>query len=97
MLAEKTTIVNFKKFLDQLRPHFKKKETVKILDNHSAHKSLTAKNYALKLGIKLLFLPPTASELNPIERMWSNFKNAWRRMLYNPRFSITDKNAKQYV
>ena len=93
MLAEKTTILNFKKFLDKIRPHIKEKETVMILDNHSAHKSVTARNYAHKLGIKLCFLPPTASELNPIERMWSYFKNVWRRMLYNPCFTITDKNS----
>lgn len=45
-----------------------------VLDNHAAHKSKKAEKFASNLGVKLFFLPPTASELNPIERMWSYFK-----------------------
>ena len=54
-------------------------------------------NLANRLGIHLEFLPPTASELNPIERMWSYFKRRWRQKLYNPAYHITSENTVEYI
>ena len=49
------------------------------------------------MGIRLLFLPPTASELNPIEVMWAYFKSKWKRKLYDEQLTITPENSKRYI
>ena len=38
-------------------------------------------------------MPPTASELNPVERMWAYFKRRWRQKLYDPERDISVENA----
>lgn len=55
--------------------------TVVVLDNHAAHKSLDFRNWCEGKGIILLFLPPNASFLNQVERMWSFFKSHYSRMI----------------
>jgi len=35
---------------------------------------------AEKFGINLLYLPPYSPDLNPIEKVWANFKNILRRI-----------------
>ena len=68
-----------------------------VLDNHPCHKSRRIKNLAHKMGIELLFMPPTASELNPVEKMWGYFKREWRKRLYNPQFTITNQNSRSHI
>ena len=81
-VEDKTNTKFFIKFLKYICAGLEDpRHTVIILDNHTAHKSIKAKNLAAELGITLHFLPPTASELNPIERMWSYFKAYWRTYL----------------
>ena len=97
IIADKTNIANFKRFLTHIKPHIKANNCVMVLDNHGAHTSDKAVNFADKMGIKLEPLPATASELNPIERMWSYFKKKWRQKLYNPHFQITSRNSIDHI
>ena len=32
-------------------------------------------------GVKLLFMPPASSHLNPVERVWSQVKRIWQKKL----------------
>ena len=73
------------------------RNTVIVLDNHAAHKSKKARKFAESLGVTLFFLPPTASELNPIERMWSYFKVRWRFLLSDASLYITPSNIDNYL
>ena len=43
------------------------------------------------------FLPPTASELNPVERMWAYFKRRWRQKLYDPKLEINNQNSRRFI
>jgi hypothetical protein len=86
---------------------------VLVLDNHSAHHSLAVRGYTSQIGLKLLFSAPTASEFNPIESksslfkmlikysfyivLWHHFKQAWRKVLWNPMFKVTEQNAAQFI
>ena len=56
--------------------------SVLVLDNHRAHYSHVVSEYCEKVGLDLLFLPPYASELNPIELVWAQFKRRWSNELY---------------
>ena len=47
-----------------------------------AHRMYSAaKDSYAKHDIELLYLPVTASELNPAKLIWANFKQKFRRML----------------
>ena len=96
IITDKTTKVNFNKFLKHIKNHITS-NCVMVLDNHSAHRNVDSVNLAWAMGIKLHFLPATASELNPVERMWSFFKKKWRQRLYNPEFTITKYNCIDHI
>ena len=65
---------------------------VVILDNASFHKGAKTAILIAETGASLLFLPPYAPELNPIEKDFANIKRSHQ---YNPEVSI-DKIIKMY-
>lgn len=53
-----------------------------VLDNLPVHKSKSVTELISKHKIlKLLFLPPYSSSLNPIEYLWNVIKREWRKFL----------------
>jgi putative transposase len=46
-----------------------------IMDNAIFHKSQQTRELITQAGCSLLFLPPYAPELNPIEQTWANLKS----------------------
>ena len=85
LLGENTctdnTIALFEKMKEHAVPN---RRRVVVLDNHNAHKNNVVRAYAEEHGIILVYLPPTESEFNPIERFWGIFKHHWRKLLLNP-------------
>ena len=71
--------------------------TVIVLDNHRAHHSNIVKEFASINGFRLLFTPPTCSDFNPIEIMWSLFKRHWRKTLWDPEIFVTPENMEKYM
>ena len=65
---------------------------VVILDNAPFHKGSETARLIAETGASLLFLPPYAPELNPIEKDFANIK---RNRQYNPEASI-DQIIKLY-
>ena len=78
IVTVKTNIDCVTEFLESIRSDIEVGNCVMVLDNHPAHTSAIIQSVAHKLGIELEYLPPTASELNPVERMWAYFKQRWR-------------------
>jgi transposase len=52
-----------------------------ILDNASFHKLQELEDMAKDAGCYLVFLPPYSPDLNPIEKVWANFKSNLRRII----------------
>lgn len=52
-----------------------------IMDNVPFHKTASVKEIIEAAGARVVFLPPYHPELNPIENMWSKFKNRLRRLI----------------
>ncbi len=52
-----------------------------IMDNASFHKSDEIKELAKVHGCELIFLPPYSPDLNPIEKVWANFKRNLRKCI----------------
>jgi transposase len=52
-----------------------------IMDNASFHKSDEIKELAKAKGCDVLFLPAYSPDLNPIEKVWANFKRNLRKCI----------------
>jgi hypothetical protein len=73
IVTDKTNVICFKLFLNHIGQFVDKtapEKTVLVLDNHSAHKSKNLLGLQKKHNLEFLFLPPSASELNPVERKY---------------------------
>ena len=64
--------------------HPKEKVLHLVLDNAPYNRSYKVQNLAVKLKIKILYLPPYSPNLNPIERFWKFVK---RKAIANTYFS----------
>ena len=51
-----------------------------VIDNASIHKGYEIYEIAKEFGINIIYLPPYSPDLNPIEKVWANFKNILRRI-----------------
>jgi transposase len=63
----------FQTFLDDFAAAYPDRFHIMLLDNAQAHK---AKALVIPANIALLFQPPFAPELNPVERVWLALKAA---------------------
>ena len=61
-------------FLKRIRKANRKSRIILILDNFKPHHSRSVVEYAKKLNIFLVFLPPYSPNLNPIEFIWKDVK-----------------------
>ena len=52
-----------------------------VMDNHVSHKYKDVREFLDSKGVTRLYLPPNASYLNPVERMWGMFKSTLSRSL----------------
>ena len=50
------------------------------MDNASIHKAALVQEFVRENGWTIVFLPPYSPEFNPIEKEFSIFKNAIRRI-----------------
>jgi transposase len=64
---------NFQIFIDLFAEAFPDSLNLLLLDNSGAH---TASQLTLPANVRLVFLPPYCPELNPIEQVWRDLKDA---------------------
>jgi transposase len=64
---------NFQIFVDAFAQEYSDSLNLLLLDNGGLH---TAKQLRLPDNVRLVFLPPYCPELNPIERLWRDLKDA---------------------
>ena len=64
---------SFQLFVDAFAAAFPDSLNLLLLDNSGAH---TARQLTLPANVRLVFLPPYCPELNPIERVWRELKDA---------------------
>ena len=50
-----------------------------VMDNLSTHKTAFVEAAFDKRGVRVLYLPPYSPDLNPIEKRWSQVKDALRK------------------
>jgi transposase len=64
---------SFQLFVNTFAEAFPDSLTLLLLDNSGAH---TSQQLTLPANVRLVFLPPYCPELNPIERVWRDLKDA---------------------
>lgn len=65
----------FRFFLRHLRATYRRWPICLILDRHPGHWNPESKRLARELGIRLLWLPKRAPELNPMDTLWGQVKD----------------------
>ena len=76
----------FEDFIEHLLQHFGKwpePKSVLVMDNASFHRSERVEELCSYAGVKLIYLPPCSSDLNPIEEFFSKLKGFIRREFRN--------------
>jgi len=77
-----TDAIMFEDFIEQLLHHcgrWPEPKSVLIMDNASFHHTDRIRELCSNAGVKLLYLPPYSSDLNPIEEFFAELKAFVRR------------------
>lgn len=61
-----------------------------ILDNAKGHIAKATREYAEKLNIKLVYLPPYSPDLNPIEHIWSPIKTKLSQIFIKTEYTFKE-------
>jgi transposase len=80
-------------FVDLFAQAFPDSLNLLLLDNSGAH---TAQRLTLPANVRLVFLPPYGPELNPIERVWRDLKDA-RAWLPFPNLEVQQDDLAQLL
>ena len=72
-------------------------QIVIVADNQSSHKSESTKRFLDQNSIKMMYLPPYSSPLNPIEHVWAAFKTLWRKKMARQFDKFPDSNIERLV
>jgi len=70
-----------------------------IMDNHSSHQGKKVLDLIKQNPqCESLYMPVSSSPLNPIEKCWAVFKEAWRKYLViNSRLNILETTADLHI
>ena len=80
------SVCDFLKALRKKNPG--KTKIVVVLDNANYYRAVSVRKLAKKLGIRLMYLPPYAPNLNSVERLWKFMKSKAMPNQYCESFSI---------
>lgn len=76
----------------------KNTNTVIVLDRASWHRGEGLKKYLRSKGVSLLFLPSSSSALSPVETVWAQWKQEWRKYLATLDYqALKDINLRKHV
>jgi len=67
---------DFQEFLRLVHDHYRARPVTMLLDGDSSHTADGSEQLAMELGIDLEWLPVRSPELNAIEDLWDNGKDA---------------------
>lgn len=80
---EKNNSEALSKFINKMRRwHGPSNKTIYVMDNVSYHRSPWIQHKINKSGTSILYLPPSSSDLNPIEHTWDHLKKEVNKRLF---------------
>jgi hypothetical protein len=85
---------DFHAFMYYIRRQYRGWHITVVLDNNRCHTAISSQDLARQLGIELLWLPKRAPELNPMDALWGQGKDA---IVVNKQFTDIDEQAELFV
>lgn len=85
---------DFQAFLHQVHRQYRGWHVTLLLDSDSSHTAITSQTLAAELGIDLLWLPKRAPELNPMDTLWGQGKDA---ICANKQYASINEQAAHFI
>lgn len=85
---------DFQAFLHLVRRRYRGWRVTIIVDSDSSHTAAATQEEAHRLGIRLLWLPTRAPELNPMDTLWGQGKDA---ICANKQFTSIDEQVTAFI
>ncbi len=85
---------DFQAFLHQVHRHYRGWHVVLLLDGNRSHTANASQALAARLGIRLLWLPKRAPELNPMDTLWGQGKDA---ICANKQYTTIDEQVTHFL
>lgn len=94
LVREKQYAADFQTFLREVRRRYDGWRVVMLLDADSSHTAKASRALAQQLGIRLLWLPTRSPELNPMDTLWGQAKDA---ICVNTQYVTIDEQADAFI
>jgi hypothetical protein len=85
---------DFQVFLHLIRRYYRGWYVTLLLDGDRSHTAQASQNLANRLGIRLLWLPVRAPELNPMDTLWGQAKNV---VSANKQYATIDEQVDLFI
>ena len=85
---------DFQAFLLQVHRQYRGWKVTVLLDSDSSHTAKASQTLATQLGIRLLWLPKRAPELNPMDTLWGQAKDV---ISANKQYTSIDQQAESFI
>ena len=85
---------DFQAFLHQVHRQYRGWRVTLLLDSDRSHTAMTSQTLAAAFGIQLLWLPKRAPELNPMDTLWGQGKDA---ICANKQYASIDEQAAHFI
>jgi hypothetical protein len=85
---------DFQAFLRVVRRQYRGWRITMVLDGDRSHDAQASQQLAAQLGIQLLWLPTRAPELNPMDTLWGQGKDA---ICANKQFTAIDEQVASFI
>jgi hypothetical protein len=85
---------DFQAFLHQVHRQYRGWRVTLLLDSDRSHTAMTSQALAAAFGIQLLWLPKRAPELNPMDTLWGQGKDA---ICANKQYASIDEQAAHFI
>lgn len=85
---------DFQAFLRQVHRRYRGWHVTLLLDSDSRHTTITSQALATEFGIQKLWLPKRAPELNPMDTLWGQGKDA---ICSNKQYASIDEQAAHFI
>ena len=94
LVREKQYAEDFQAFLQKVRRHYGARRVVMLLDGDRSHTAKASRALARRLKIRLLWLPKRSPELNPMDTLWGQAKDA---ICVNTQYVTIDEQADAFI
>lgn len=94
LIRQRQRAQDFQEFLREVRRRYGQRHVAMLLDSDSSHIAARSQALAQRLQIRLLWLPKRSPELNPMDTLWGQAKDA---VCVNTQYADIDQQADVFI